>query len=248
MTSNRFLVKPENLRLPYARLEGEEHHHLSRVLRVRPGERVWLVEEGEGAFRAEVLEIGPNETRLRVLEGERVGTTEMPVILAQSLIKPKNMDLVIQKATELGVREIVPVEASRSVSRIGGRGAPKLARWQRIAREAAKQSRRTDIPSVSPPQPFSDFLGSRKEPRKFILCEAGGTLMRDLLTGPPVETAPAGDRGVVLLVGPEGGWSGEEESRAFDHGFQAASLGTRILRSETAALAGLAVIQALWGD
>lgn len=247
MTSNRFVINPENLHPPYALLEGEEHYHLSRVLRIRPGEQVWLVEERGVSFRAEVLEVGRNKTRLRVLEEEAAGAAEIPVVLGQSLIKSKNMDLVIQKATELGVQAVVPVEASRSVIKLKGREANKLERWRKIAREAAKQSRRIGVPSVFPIQSFSEFLESRKESRKFLLCEAGGTLLRCLLGEMAGDLPATGIRGVVLLVGPEGGWSGEEERRAVDHGFQAVSLGTRILRSETAALAGLAAIQVFWG-
>lgn len=247
MTSNRFVIKPQNLHPPYALLEGEEHHHLSRVLRIRAGEKVWLVEERGVSFRAEVLEVGRENTRLRVLEEEDRGAAKIPVVLGQSLIKSKNMDLVVQKATELGVQAVVPVEASRSVIKLKGREANRLERWRKIAREAAKQSRRRDVPSVFPVQSFSEFLESRREPRKLFLCEAGGTPLRCLLSEFHCDPPYPGKRGIVLLVGPEGGWSGEEERQAVDHGFQPVSLGPRILRSETAALAGLAAIQVFWG-
>ena len=248
MTSNRFLVKPKNLHLPYARLDGDEHHHLSRVLRVRPGEQVWLVEEQGSSFRAEVIEVGREQTRLRVLDQEEAGAAKVRVVLGQALIKSRNMDLVIQKATELSVHAVVPIEASRSVLKLKGREVIKLARWRKIAGEAAKQSRRTDIPSVHPPQSLSTFLESRNESRKFILCEDRGSLLRDALAEIPADSASSGTRGAALLVGPEGGWSGEEERQAIGHGFEAVSLGTRVLRSETAALAALAAIQVFWGD
>ena len=247
MTSNRFIIKPQNLHLPYALLEGEEHHHLSRVLRIRPGEQVWLVEEQGISFRAEVLEVGRDRTRLRVFEEEDRGAAMIPVVLGQSLIKSKNMDLVVQKATELGIQAVVPVTASRSVIKLKGREANRLERWRKIAREAAKQSRRVSVPSVFPIQPLSEFLESRRESRKLILCEAGGIPLRRLLGDIPGDLPSVGLGGVVLLVGPEGGWSAEEERQAVDHGFQAVSLGARILRSETAALAGLAAIQVFWG-
>ncbi len=248
MTSNRFLVKPNNLHLPLARLDGEEHHHLSRVLRVQPGEKVWLMDERGNAFQAEVIEVGRKQTRLRVLEKEAPASPKVRLVLGQALIKTKNMEWVIQKASELGVQAIVPVEAARSVLKLKGREGPKLARWRRIAREAVKQSRRTDIPSILPSQPISLFLESRDESIKFILCEHGGVLLRSSLADPPVDSDPSGIPGIVILVGPEGGWSREEEEQALGSGFRAVSLGTRILRSETAALAALAAIQIFWGE
>ncbi len=248
MTSNRFLVKQNNLNLPFARLDGEEHHHLSRVLRAQPGDTVWLMDERGNVFQAEVMEVGRKQTRLRVLEKEAPTSPKVRLVLGQALIKTKNMELVIQKATELGVQAIVPVEASRSVLKLKGREGPKQDRWRKIAREAAKQSRRTDIPAILPLQPMSVFLESREEPIRFILCEHGGVLLRSILADPPADSDPSGIPGVVILVGPEGGWSREEEERASGSGFRAVSLGTRILRAETAALAALAAIQIFWGE
>ena len=248
MTSNRFLVKSANLDLPYARLDGEEHHHLSRVLRARPGDRVWLVEERGSSFRAEVIEVGRERTRLRILEREEPGTAGIRLALGQALIRSKNMDLVVQKATELGVQEIVPVEASRSVLKLEGREGHKVQRWRKVAREAAKQSQRADVPLILPPQPFSDFLESRKEPRRLILCERQGSPLRALLFSPPVDPPSREIPGIILLVGPEGGWSEDEQHQAIGKGYEAVSLGARILRSETAALAALAAIQFFWGE
>jgi 16S rRNA (uracil1498-N3)-methyltransferase len=157
------------------------------------------------------------------------------------------MDLIIQKATELGVQAVVPVKASRSVLKLEGGEGPRLERWRKIAREAAKQSRRTDIPLIHAPCPFSVFLESRDEPKKLILCEDGGKFLRDILVDAPEDSASPERPGVVLLVGPEGGWSKGEEQQAIEKGFEAVSLGTRILRAETAALAALAAIQIFWG-
>lgn len=243
MTSNRFLVKKENLHFPYARLDGEEHHHFSRVLRARTGEQVWLMDEEGNSFRAKVAEIGRHETRLLVLEEEEKMSATIRVVLGQALIKSRNMDLIIRKATELGVQAVVPVEASRSVLRLKERGGGKLERWRKIARESAKQSRRADVPTVHPPQSLSFFLESRDEPDKFIFCEEGGVPFRRILA----DRAGAERPGVALLVGPEGGWSRKETEQAKERGFTAISLGARILRSETAALTALAAIQVFWG-
>lgn len=248
MTSSRFLVRQKNLHPPYARLDGEEHHHLSRVLRVRPGQKVWLMDEKGSSFRAEVVEVNRRQTRLLVLEREETSTSKIRLILAQALIRSRNMELIIQKATELGVRAVVPVDASRSVLRLEGREGARLERWRKIAREAAKQSRRTDVPLVHVPQSFSEFLESRDEPKRFFLSEEGGTPFRDILINNSLEAGAQGNTGVILLVGPEGGWSEEEQQQAREQGFSAVSLGKRILRSETAAIAALATIQIFWGE
>jgi 16S rRNA (uracil1498-N3)-methyltransferase len=209
---------------------------------------VWLIDEAGNSFRAEVIEVGRRQTRLLVLDQEEPSTAKIRLILAQSLIKSKNMDLVIQKATELGVQMIIPVETSRAVLKLEGREKARLERWRKIAREAAKQSRRTDIPMIHSPESFSEFLDSRAEPIKFVLCEDGGIFLGDILAGAPgLKSASAGMPEIVLLVGPEGGWSEEEKQQAIGKGFEAVSLGKRILRSETASLAALAAIQIFWG-
>ncbi len=249
MTANRFLVKQTHLRPPYARLEGEEHHHLSRVLRARPGDGVWLIDEAGNSFRAEVIEVGRRQTRLLVLDQEEPSAPKIRFILAQALLKSKKMDLVIQKATELGVQTVIPVVTSRSVPKLEGRENAKVERWRKIAREAAKQSRRTDIPLILAPQPFSDFLEPRDEPKKLLLCEDGGKFLRDILAAAPgQDSASSKTPDIVLLVGPEGGWSEEEKQRAIGKGFEAIRLGRRVLRSETASLAALAAIQIFWGE
>lgn len=249
MTSNRFLVKLMNLRPPYAWLDEEEHHHLARVLRVRPREKVWLMDEPGNTFRAEVIEVGRDQTRLLLIGREEPWEAKIRLLLAQALIKSKNMDLVIQKATELGVQAVVPVQASRSVLKLEGREKARQERWQKIAREASKQSRRKDIPVIHTPQSFSTFLNHREEARKLILCEDGGMLLRDILVDTPAASSlRAAPPDVVLLVGPEGGWSGDEKRRALETGFEAVSLGARVLRSETASLAALAAIQVFWGE
>lgn len=248
MTSSHFFVKQKNMHPPYARLDGEEHHHLSRVLRAHAGEKVWLVDEQGSSFQAEVIEVEPQQTRLVLLEKETPAESKIQILLAQALIRSKNMDLVVQKATELGVWAVVPIEASRSVLKLEGREGARRERWQKIAREAAKQSRRTDIPLILGPQSFSGFLETRDESEMLILSEAGGQHLRDLLVKASPNPSIRGIPRVVLLVGPEGGWDKEEVRLAEEKGFTAVSLGRRILRSETAALAALAMVQIFWGE
>jgi 16S rRNA (uracil1498-N3)-methyltransferase len=248
LTSNHFLVKQKNLHPPYALLDEEEHHHLCRVLRMGPGEKVWLVDEQGSSYRAEVEEVGRRQTRLLLRERMEASERRLRLVLAQALIKSKTMDLVIQKATELGVEVIIPVEAARSVVRLEEKQAGKLVRWRNIAREAAKQSRRSEIPVIQTPQPYSSFLEARDEPRRLILCEDGGVILRDILAVGPAQPGYTGVPAVVVLVGPEGGWTNREKEQAVEKGFEAVSLGNRILRSDTAALAILAAISILWGN
>jgi 16S rRNA (uracil1498-N3)-methyltransferase len=217
-------------------------------LRIRTGDQVWLINEEGSSFRAKVTKVGRHETRLLVLDREERPAAKTRLVLGQALIRSRNMDLIIQKATELGVQAVFPVEASRSVPWLKERSEAKLERWRKIARESAKQCRRSDIPSIHPPQSLSVFVESRKESGKYILCENGGERFRRILIEEAEDPDFPGPPEVVLLVGPEGGWSREEEQRAKDHGFVAVTLGARILRSETAALAALAAIQVFWGD
>jgi 16S rRNA (uracil1498-N3)-methyltransferase len=248
LTSNHFFVRQSKVQWPHALLEGEEHHHLSRVLRGRPGKRVWLLDERGVSYLAEVEEVGSAQTRLLILEQQEKYQDHLHLTLAQALIKTKNMDLVIQKATELGVDEIVPVAAARSVVKIGERKAAKLARWQKIAREAAKQSRRPAPPAILGPQPVAAVLEARPASKKLILCESQGKMLRDILeerpTGHDERAVPA----VLLLIGPEGGWTKEEEQLALGQGYEAVNLGKCILRAETAALTAVALIVHFWNE
>ena len=247
MTSNHFLVKQKNLRQPLALVDEEEHHHLSHVLRKAPDEKLWLVDEEGSSYLARVEDVGRRQTRLLILEKKEALAVRLRLVLAQALIKSKNMDLIVQKATELGVSVIIPVAAVRSVVRLSEGEAGKRERWLKIAAAAAKQSRRSDIPSIQTPQPFASFLQARDEARRFILCQDGGARLRDILTVEPIRPGEPDVPKVVVLVGPEGGWTKKEEEQAIQKGFEAVSLGSHILRSETAALAVLAAISIFWG-
>lgn len=248
MTSNHFPVKKRNLNPPYALLEDEEHHHLSRVLRIEPGKEVWLVDKEGSSYKAQVEEVGRHQTRLRIIEKKTPQTRRLRLSLAQALIKPKKMDLVIQKATELGASFIIPVEADRSVVKLGEKKAGRLQRWHKIAEEAAKQSRRQDIPIILAPQPFASFLRARNEDRRLVLCEDGGVRLKDILLSAPSGAEAAEVLSVIALVGPEGGWTQKEKGLALESGFEAVSLGSCVLRSETAALAVLAALSIFWGE
>jgi 16S rRNA (uracil1498-N3)-methyltransferase len=246
LTSTHFLVKQKSICFPSAVLEGEEHHHLGKVLRIKPGKRVWLIDEEGERYLAEVIEVGKHQTKLNILEKAEKPETKIHLTLAQALIKSKKMDFLIQKATELGMTFFIPVVASRSVVRIQQKEAKKVERWQKIAAGAAKQSRRSFVPSVQPPQRYRSFIMSRHETRRLLLCEALGRYLREILAEVPGSPTNGGIPSVIIAVGPEGGWAKEEVRFALENGFEAVSLGNEVLRSETAALAALAMISHFW--
>ena len=208
------------------RLSEEEGHHVHKVLRGRPGDRVEVV-DGEGRlFVAELL--GGSEAKI-LEERSTAGGEEGEVILYQAVPKGRHMDLVVEKATELGVSRIVPLSTERGVVRIS-EGDGKAQRWRRVAEAAARQSLRLRIPGVSEIVSFSEAA-----------CEAGetGVLLHNGAELPPLEDVVPGPV-IGLFVGPEGGFSDRELTMARDAGLSLASLGPYRLRSETAGMVAVA--------
>lgn len=211
-------------------LPPREARHLVEVLRARVGDRFTVFDEHREAL-AEVVEVGPGLLRYRVLE-ERVPEREVgvEVVLYPALLKGDKMAEVVRMATELGATRIQPLIALHSVAK--EMGEAKLERLRRVAVEAAKQSGRLRVPEVLPP------ISLRALPRveQGLLAHPGaGARVREVLDP---------DRPVALAVGPEGGFSGEEVELLVERGFTPVSLGRRILRSETASLALLALVTA----
>lgn len=245
MTAHRFYIKEKPQESTYIFLEGEEHHHLSKVARIKPGEQVWLFEDNGKQYRARVEAIEQKKTRLLILETEQKREPKVRIILAQVLLKTKNMDLVIQKATELGTHTIVPVISDRTVVKMGDKQDKKLERWKRIAVEASKQCGRSTVPEIQPPLGLKTFIDGGKEARKLFLCERRGKSLRDILIYPLIEKIEK-PSSIILLVGPEGGWTESEEQDIMDSHYEAVSLGSLRLRSETAAIVSLAMVSHFW--
>jgi len=224
-------------------LEGEAHRYLSRVLRVAVGAAVDVF-DGRGHEATTTVErVGPRELILRVVERRTVERRPTPpVTLLQGLPRAERMDLVVQKAAELGAVRLVPVRTTRSAS---GQ-QPRAERWERIAREAARQSGRAELLEIAPLVSVEAAVAAEQ-----AALAAGGVGVvpwEDAPEARPLsELVPPSPASVAVLIGPEGGLTSEEVAAATAAGFRVATLGPRILRTETAAIAALAVIQSRVG-
>ncbi|MCC7490187.1 MAG: 16S rRNA (uracil(1498)-N(3))-methyltransferase [Gammaproteobacteria bacterium] len=224
-----------------ASLRGDAANHVLRVLRLRRGDRL-LVFDGSGTdFEAEITELRRDQVQLQLGSGHAADVeSPLAVTLFQGVSRGPRMDTVIQKATELGVARIQPVLAARSVVRLDEAGAGrKREHWQRVAVAAAEQSGRSRVPMVAEPGPLEILVPASVDHATRLQLDPTGESINALgpVTGP-----------VALLIGPEGGLTEAEVRLAADFGYRRLRLGPRILRTETAPLAALAVLQFVAGD
>jgi 16S rRNA (uracil1498-N3)-methyltransferase len=247
VTANQFFVPAIAEGADRIVIEGAEHRHLARSARVRAGETVWLIDAAGRRARARVERVGERSTELAVLAAEPPGASGTRVVLAQALIEAKKLESILEKAAELGCAGFVPVVTARSLRAPAEREDRKLERWTRIVREAAKQCKGRLVTAVHPPVTLLALLREQAADLKLFLSENGGRPLREIVAG----TDRAGVRrpaSVVLLVGPKGGWTAAEEKLVRGAGFTAVSLGRRVLRAETAAIAGAAMIVHFWNE
>lgn len=220
-----------------ATLQGEQAEHLARVLRAVPGQ-VYDVVAGGFLHRAEIISVKPEEV-VFTLHEELESDAALPLHLLLAVFKFDPMEWAIEKATELGVERITPVLARRTEKHLAHAAAKRVERWRRIALEASKQSRRTAIPEISAPAALKSALEDTKEPVRILLSETEQTTsIRSALNGVP-QTASAT---YALAIGPEGGWTPEEMNLFTQHQWKSVTLGPRILRAETAAIAAIAIL------
>jgi 16S rRNA (uracil1498-N3)-methyltransferase len=222
-----------------AELRGDEARHLTRVLRVEPGQQ-FEVSDNRAAWLAEIAEARGDRVVFRVVEPLDAPEPHVRITLCAALIKFDRFEWMVEKATELGVERILPVEAVRTEKGLFDASRKRTARWERIARESSQQSRRVRIPQILPAVRFERVLAQEADQRYFLDEAAAKPLLRIL----PAERR-AGCR-VAALLGPEGGWTGAERQLAVDAGWQPCSLGPQVLRAETAACATLAVLTSAW--
>ncbi len=245
MKLRRFKILRENIFGQEAVLdEPQEIRHLTKVLRLKPGDPVILF-DGEGKeYEAQIAGLQSRGVFFRLLKNPRQGTSEssLKILLGIGLLKSTKLDWLIQKATELGVNEILPFYSLRVVPRPEELAAQnRWRRWEKIAAEAAKQCGRAKIPKIHPPCSFSEVLSAFPEAKKIFLWEneRESTLTEALRVPGPV---------LFSLVGSEGGFSEEEANQACKAGFAPVRLGPRMLRAETAGLVIVALLQYLCGD
>lgn len=226
-------------------LTGREHHYLATVLRLKSGTELILADAGGREFPGVIVRVDDTELELSVGGELPAHRPDGPVItIYQGMPKGEKLELILQKGTELGVGAIVPFYAARSVPRLRDeRVEGRLARWERIAREAARQCNRPDVPTVGLARNLADVLRMGEHSVKLLLWEeeAAVGLRRRLADTPRPDS-------VAVIIGPEGGFTGEEVAAAREAGYTPVTMGKRILRTETASLAILAVLQHIWGD
>jgi len=238
MSVHRFYLTPDEWDSSEPTLGSEESHHCADVLRLQVGDRVTLFDGAGSVTDAVLTEV--HRKHCRVTIGERTITPALKcsITLAQAVPKGKNMDLILQKAVELGASTIVPLLTCRTVVRLDKEdGSRKQERWQQIALEACKQCGRNQVPRVTHPSSLEEFL---KQPREGLILLAslqpGAVSIKEALAKAPHYQA------VTVLVGPEGDFTPEESAAALASGAIPVTLGPMILRAETAALYCLSVL------
>jgi len=233
----RFFV--DQVRNGQATLNGSDARHLTRVLRVEPGQR-YEISDNRDVYLAEIEAAHKERVVFRTLEKLETPPASMRLILCAALVKFDHFEWMIEKATELGVAEIAPFEAARSERGLERAAQKRVERWRRIALEASQQSRRAHLPEIAEPVAWQDALATAGTYR-YALDENGTQPLPALF---PVERRA--EDTVGLLIGPEGGWTDDERSEFTAAGWAPVSLGPSILRAETAALAALAIVGAAW--
>jgi len=237
----RFYAPPDQFKSSNVVLNEEETRHLRDVLRMKAGETARIF-DGEGReFAARVTRVGKRETELEIVEQVEPAAPEskLELTIVASVYKNDKLDLVIQKAVELGVVRFQPVITFRSEARLRD-SAKRFDRWRKIALEATKQCERAKIMSLEEPLALEEFLGT-------ITADNGLLLMFSEKDGKAIPEAPNAKK-ITAIIGPKGGWEDSEIKLAEDRGFLPVKLGNRIMRAETAAITFAALLQHRFGD
>jgi 16S rRNA (uracil1498-N3)-methyltransferase len=209
------------------RIEGEEHRHLA-VARAEAGESVEIIDGKGTAWTAVIESVAKRETVVSISDRREIPRSSFELTLGLALIRTAAFELALEKVIEIGVTRIVPFTAARSNVAPGNRHD----RWLRIVIEAIKQSKQYHLPVLESPMTFGEVI-ARHASTKILFAEHNGGSLKSALAGSPV----------LYLIGPEGGWTDSEVSAAHRNGFHAVSLGTAILKAETAAIVGTSIIR-----
>jgi 16S rRNA (uracil1498-N3)-methyltransferase len=240
----RFFISTTNITQDQATLRGAEFHHLHHVLRLGVGAPVTLKDDLGREHCGIITQLSSAEATITLTTTADAAVTSFSLTLLQGILKGPKMDLVVEKVTELGVNRIRPFHSTFTVATVPtDRQAERIARWERVAQSAAKQSG-SPTPRIDPPQSFTAILEALSPERTAVLCyekENTLSLKRFAREHPQLES-------LCLIIGPEGGFSPEEIAKASAAGVQIVGLGARILRAETAAIVASALCQFLWND
>ncbi len=223
-------------------LPEEALNHLVRVMRLREGDSCVLFNGDGHDYDAELIEAGKRQARVRIVTAHMVDNeSPLPICLVQGIARGEKMDLILQKATELGVATIVPVNAERTEVKLdAARTEKRLAHWRSVIVSACEQSGRARVPQLHAPSALAELPG--------LLPNEHLRLTLDPLGEHRLATLPASAAGATIAIGPEGGWSPRDRQVLAEIGFQGMRLGPRVLRTETAGLAAIAALQARLGD
>ena len=257
MSRRRFYATPEEIDGSVISLSVDETHHLTRVLRLKPGAEVFVFDGHGSEYRCAFLAVQNDRARLEVtgVLGDQV-ESPVRITLAQALAKGEKFDLIVQKATELGVDFIVPVLTEHTDVKLSAEDAHKrVDRWRRISLEALKQSGRRHLVGITAPLALNDFLDPNKpDSQKLPIATAptlGTVLVFSEKGGVPLTEALARvskPSAATILIGPEGGWSDSELELICERGCNLVTLGPRVLRTETAAIVAVTLVQHALGD
>jgi 16S rRNA (uracil1498-N3)-methyltransferase len=246
MSRRRFFAPPEAFDKQTVTLTGDEARHLREVLRLTAGDEVFVFNGAGKEFRCTIESARRNETLLSQCHEIAPTHQESPLklTLAVALLKGEKFDFLVQKTTELGVTRIVPVTTSHADIRLrdASDAEKRVHRWKRIAIEAAKQCGRATVPAIPLPSSVETIICDSEDSCRVMFSERGGTSLHEGLNS---ISRPAS---ALALIGSEGGWADEEITMASNAGWQIVTLGGRILRAETAAIAATVLLQDKWGD
>ena len=242
----RFYVNKKDINNNKAIIKGQDAIHLALVLRLLPGNIVELVDGKNVNYKAEIITISPFEIKLLILNKE-LSITESPIhiSIAQAILKNKKMDVLIRYLTELGITEWIPFFSQRSIPKpCPKRIKSRIIRWENIAKQALKQCKRSNLPIIKEPIQFDKIINiSKFYDIKIAFWEKSSLSINTIK-----KQNKNNINKIFVLIGPEGGFSDHEIQLAKNNGFNTFSLGPRILRAETACIAGCTLIQNIFGD
>ena len=241
MSRRRFFINSKGINGASAILTGAEHHHLAHVLRLKSGDDVYIFTENDEEYLAEILKIDKEKSTIIIKEKIKGKVAEpfLKITLLQAIARGGRMEMIVQKATELGIEVLIPLVTERSLH--PKNAEEKQKRWQRIALEAAKQCGRRRGATIKQALKVEEIDCAQLPRLKLILSEKEGRGFKEVATGFSI-------REIALMVGPEGGWSDREINWAINNGFITIHLGPRILRAETASIAAISIVQYQLGD